>query len=123
MDITKIEGIEKIDKFFYPHIKKMCSIANNDAHITKVVAFGPIVNHEKIDENTELFFGVYFDEDYIKNFSDDDFVDVTADIEEEINMVWVCAPQNHRYDESKSFKEDVEKGVIIYASTGQGKKG
>ena len=49
MDITKIEGIEKIDKFFYPHIKKMCSIANNDAHITKVVAFGPIVNHEKIE--------------------------------------------------------------------------
>ena len=106
MDITKIEGIEKIDKFFYPHIKKMCSIANNDAHITKVV-----------------FIAVYFNENYIKDFTEDDFVKVTADIEETCNMIWVCAPQNHRYDESKSFKEDVEKGVIIYASTGQGKKG
>ena len=123
MDITSIAGIEKIDKYFYPHIMKMCSIANSDYNIEKMVAFGPIVNNEDIDKDTELFIAVYFNENYIKDFTEDDFVRVTADIEETCNMIWVCAPQNHRYDKSVSIKMDIARGVTIYESSKQIKEG
>ena len=115
MEISEIKGIEKINKYFYPQIRKMCSIAADDENIEKVVAFGPIVNHEDdIDDDTELFMAVYFKEVFIKGFEDQDYVIITADIEENLNMVWVCAPQNPRYDKSVSFKKDIGKGVVIF---------
>lgn len=124
MEISKIKGIEKIDEYFYPFIEEMYTKIAADENIEKVVAFGPIVNHDAdVDKDTELFMAVYYKEDYIKNFTEGDFFFLGADVEEGLRMIWVCTPQSPRYDECVSIKKDIARGVTIYECSRQGNEG